>query len=293
MITLEEIENVTFRKAGLGGYKVDDVDNFVDKVIDKVKSLELANKELESRLASQDKDIQEYKEKEDSVQSVLVTAQITAKSIITEAEKQASEQTKQANEAAEQTVTAAQAKADKLVAEAQAKADQLNSETDAKVEELMNKALRESSAKIEENNEILEAQKRNIIKLMGEANKFRNSLLQTYKNHLSVINSMAKADDFKKQQKELEEHYPRSEGNQPITLSRPEAEVKPAKPAEEKNEAETVTESIKEEQTAEPEVKEETGNSRQPVVVGSAEKTEPKIIVAKFDEIKASKNNGK
>ena len=54
MITLEEIENVTFRKAGLGGYKVDDVDNFVDKVIDKVKSLELANKELESRLDEED-----------------------------------------------------------------------------------------------------------------------------------------------------------------------------------------------------------------------------------------------
>lgn len=296
MITLEEIENVTFRKAGFSGYKVEDVDDFVDKVIDKVKSLELANKELESRLDSRDKEIQAYKEKEDSVQSALVTAQITAKTIITEAEKQASEQTKQANEAAEQTVTAAQAKADKLVADAQAKADQLNSETDAKVEELMNKALRESSAKIEENNEILEAQKRNIIKLMGEANKFRNSLLQTYKNHLNVINSMAKADDFKKQQKELDERYPKSEGNKPITISRPEAKVIAEKTAEEQDKAETVTEPIKEEKAAEQKVKEEkvaeiqevVKNSRQPVVIGSAEKTEPKIIVAKFDEIKSS-----
>ena len=57
-----------------------------------------------------------------------------------------------------------------------------------------------------------------------------------------------------------------------------------------------MTEPIKEEKAAEQKVKEEkvaeiqevVKNSRQPVVIGSAEKTEPKIIVAKFDEIKSS-----
>ena len=83
----------------------------------------------------------------------------------------------------------------------------------------MNKALRESSEKIDENNRILDTQKKNIIRIMGEANKFRNSLIQSYKQHLNIINSMSKAEDFKKQQKELDEKFPPAEGNRPIVLS--------------------------------------------------------------------------
>ena len=208
MLTLEEIENITFRKAGLSGYKIEDVDSFVDKVIDKVRSLELANKELESRIDSQNKDIQKYKEKEEGVQNALITAQITAKRIIDDA-----------NEKSEKTVSDAQAEAEKLVREAKERTDKLNAETDAKIEEVMNKALRESSEKIDENNRILDAQKKNIIRIMGEANKFRNSLIQSYKQHLNIINSMSKAEDFKKQQNELDEKFPPAEGNRPIVLS--------------------------------------------------------------------------
>ena len=112
------------------------------------------------------------------------------------------------------------------MSEAQDKADQINADTDAKVEELMNKALRESSDKIDENNRILEEQKKNIIKLMGEANKFRNSLLKEYKNHLAVINAMSKGEDFKKKQKEIDENYPKAEGNRPVTLSDKDKEKK-------------------------------------------------------------------
>ena len=47
MLTVEEIENVSFRRAGLGGYKIEDVDNFVDDVIEKVRDLENSSKEFE------------------------------------------------------------------------------------------------------------------------------------------------------------------------------------------------------------------------------------------------------
>ena len=79
----------------------------------------------------------------------------------------------------------------------------------------MNQALKESSDKIDENNRIIEEQKKNIIKLMGEAAKFRNSLLQAYKEHLSMINSMQKSDDIKKNQQELDEAYPTYDCNRP------------------------------------------------------------------------------
>lgn len=208
MITLEEIENVSFRRAGLSGYKTDDVDAFVDRVVEKVRSLEMSARELEARVQAQEKEIRGYKEKEDSVQSAIITAEMTAKQIVMEATRKSAEQLAEADE-----------KAEKVVREAQERADHLNAETDAKIEEVMNKALRESSEKIEENNRILEEQKKNVIRLMGEANKFRNTLLQLYKEHLRLINEMSKPEDIRKQQKDMDARYPEMHGNGPVALS--------------------------------------------------------------------------
>ena len=205
MITLEEIENITFRKAGFGGYKIEEVDDFVDDVAEKVKSLELTQRELQLKIENQEAEIAKYKEKEDSVQNALITAQVSAKQIKADAERKSQEK-----------ISEAEAEAEKILSEAKEKAAKIDEDTDAKVEELMNKALKESSDKIEENNRILDEQKKNIIKLMGEANKFRNSLLKEYKNHLAVINSMSKGEDFKKKQKEFDKEFPRVEGNKPV-----------------------------------------------------------------------------
>ena len=112
MITLDEIENVSLKKSGFGGYKIEDVDNFIDKVIAKVRSLERANKELESRIEEQDKEVQKYKENADSVQSALISAQKTAKQIVMEATQKSAEQIADANEKAEKMLLEAKQKAE-------------------------------------------------------------------------------------------------------------------------------------------------------------------------------------
>ena len=249
MITLDEIQNISLRKSGLGGYKIEDVDSFIDKVIEKVKSLESSKRDLEQRIEAQDKEIQKYKEQEDSVQSALISAQMTAKQIVMEATKKSDEQLSESKE-----------KADKLINDAKVRAEKINAETDAKTEEIMNKALRESSQKIEENNKILDAQKRSILRLMGEANKFKNSLLISYKEHLSLINAISKGNDLKAKKKELDKNYPAMKGNEPVIASVKE-------PAEEKTETEKpMTENIKEEkaETKAPEKKEETVKTETP-----------------------------
>ncbi len=215
MITLQEIENISLRKSGLGGYKIEDVDSFIDNVIEKVRSLELENKELESRIAAQDKEIQDYKEQEDVLQSVLVSAQMTAKQVITEANKKADSKITQSQEKADKLLAEAKEESEKIVNDAKERADKINAETDAKTNALLNEALAESSAKIEENNKILDTQKRNILKLMGEANKFKNTLLIAYKEHLSLINSIAKGNDLKSKKQELDKNYPAMKGNEP------------------------------------------------------------------------------
>lgn len=219
MLTLEEIENISFHKSGLGGYKMDEVEDFVDKVIKKVKSLENESREYENRIELLNKQIQEFKEKEDTVQSAIITAQMTAKQIVMDATEKTDKQLSESKEKAEKILNESKEKSEKLIKESKERAERLNAETDKKIEEKYNKALRESAEKIEENNRILDAQKKNIIKLMGEANNFRNSLLRAYKQHLNVINSMAKGDDFRKYQKDLENNYPAMNGNKPLPVS--------------------------------------------------------------------------
>ncbi len=215
MLTLEEIENISFHKSGIGGYKIDEVESFVDKVIKKVKSLEDENREFENRIELLNKQIMEYKEKEDTVQNAIIAAQMTAKQIVMEATEKSDKKLSESREEAEKLLNDSKEKSEKMLQDSRDRTERLNAETDKKLEEKVNKALRESAEKIEENNRILEAQKRNIIQLMGEANNFRNSLLRAYKEHLSVINSMAKGEDFKKYQKELEKNYRTVQGNKP------------------------------------------------------------------------------
>ena len=220
MITLDEIQNISLRKSGLGGYKIEDVDSFIDKVIEKVKSLESSKRDLEQRIEAQDKEIQKYKEQEDSVQSALISAQMTAKQIVMEATKKSDEQLSESKE-----------KADKLINDAKVRAERINAETDAKTEEIMNKALRESSQKIEENN-------------------------YGIRKHLLEYDDV----DLKAKKKELDKNYPAMKGNEPVIASVKE-------PAEEKTETEKpMTENIKEEkaETKAPEKKEETVKKETP-----------------------------
>ncbi len=288
MLTLEEIQNISFRRSGLGGYRTDDVDTFTDQVIETVRSLERTKKELESSIESKDAQIKEYKKKEDSVQDAIISAQMTAKQIVMEATSKSDEKLskskeesekllRDAKEESDRLVREAQEKADKLVLEAQKRADQLNTETNAKIEEVMNKALRESSAQIEENNEILEAQKKSIICLMGEARKFRNTLVQAYREHLKEINEIVKADDISAKRKELDESYPPSVGNKPVELAVTEpavAEPVAVVPSEEEN---TSAEIVPEKTEA---VSETTENESSPVEEPVAEPTEEKKVAS-------------
>lgn len=248
MITLDEIENVSLKKSGFGGYKIEDVDNFIDKVIAKVRSLERANKELESRIEEQDKEVQKYKENADSVQSALISAQKTAKQIVMEATQKSAEQIADANEKAEKMLLEAKQKAESLVQEAQERADKMNAETDTRIEETINRALRESSGKIEENNRILETQKSNILRLMEESNKFKNSLFAIYKEHLNLINSISNEANIKEQKQRLDDEYPAMEENHPVKSTLKKNELTPSAEKAEENiqmsEESAVTETV-------------------------------------------------
>lgn len=197
MLTLEEIENVSFRRSGLGGYKIEDVDSFVDGVIEKVRHLELANKELETRIEQLNRQLLKHEEQADSVQDAIITAEITAKKLV-----------KDASFKAEKLLSDAKARADAMVAEADEKAYATVAESDTRAQTILNSALSRSASCIDENNRIIEQQKQHIIRIQSEVTRFREALIDSYKNHLKIINSLPKAEEFKQYQTKLEENYP-------------------------------------------------------------------------------------
>lgn len=107
MLTVDQIENVSFRKANIGGYRPDEVDTFIDEVVETVESMKKEKAELVGKMEILANRIEEYRQDEDSVHNALVSAQKLADQSIKEAEEQA-----------EQILNAAKAEADKIIEDA-------------------------------------------------------------------------------------------------------------------------------------------------------------------------------
>lgn len=269
MLTLEEIENISFRKAGLGGYKTDDVDTFVDGVIIRVKELEIANKELEDRIEQLNGKILKYEENAESVQDAIITAEATAKKIV-----------KNAEEKADTIVREAQEKADRTVEEADAKAEKTLLESSTKAETVLNNVLSKSSKSVDENNRIIEAQKIQIKKIQDEAVKFKENLLAAYQSHIDLINRLSGDEEFQKYQEELEKEYPTQEANSPETVQ--EEVQQYAKEA-----AEEASRLLEEKKKEQPKIKVEINTEK--LAEKAKEQSEKKPEKTKQPEIKVEK----
>lgn len=153
MLTLEQIKNVTFTKT-MGGYKTNEVDDFIDQCVDTVASLieerNTSNKKLEV-LADK---LVEYRNEEDSIRSALVNAQRLGDTIVREA-----------NQKAALTQEDAAIKAEKMLNDARTQAEQ---------------ALTSVSDEVN-------AQQAELARIKQEVAMFKERMLSIYKEHLTLI----------------------------------------------------------------------------------------------------------
>ncbi len=109
MLTIDQIKNVSFRKANIGGYRPDDVDSFIDDVQETVESLKKEKSELLGKMEILMKRIEEYREDEDSVHTALVSAQKLADQAVKKSKTEAQKILSDARKEAEQIVKDANA----------------------------------------------------------------------------------------------------------------------------------------------------------------------------------------
>lgn len=187
MLTVAQINNVSFGKAGFSGYKPIDVDNFIDEVAESFEQLErernearaqaqelaeenasltAKNSELAEKLSILAQKIENYREDEEGIKEALLNAQRMGK----------------------RSVEDAKDKATLILQDAKDEASSLldQAKTDAA------QAVQEYNAQIEAKREELEEMKRQV-------SAFRTSLMEMYRKHLECIDHIP---TFKTKEKE-------------------------------------------------------------------------------------------
>lgn len=220
MLTVKQINEVSFGKAGFSGYKPEDVDNFIDEVADSFQQLErerddalkqaqelaaqnsalsAKNAEIQEKLSILAQKIESYRAEEDQIKDALLSAQKLGKDSLREAKD----------------------KAEIILQDAKSSAQQMMD--NAKVE--ANKAAKEYMAQAEEKKEELEEVKRQV-------SAFRASLMEMYKKHLECINHIPNFKPKDKPEEPAEEAAVRPDPAPAVSEPAAQPEAAPVKEAE-------------------------------------------------------------
>lgn len=91
MLSIDDVKNVSFRRANFGGYRPEDVDAFVDDVELSYSELLAEKKRLLFEIDHLNKKIEKLYCEDDAIKNIILNAQMVAESSLSEAEKKTSE----------------------------------------------------------------------------------------------------------------------------------------------------------------------------------------------------------
>ncbi len=104
MLTPQEIQDQKFEKAVFGGYDMEQIDKFLDVVLNDYTSLYKENAALKAKMRVLVDKIEEYRAVDDELRKTLYNAQITAKDTISRAQADAERILREARATANQSV---------------------------------------------------------------------------------------------------------------------------------------------------------------------------------------------
>lgn len=224
MLTLEEIKNVTFHKAR-NGYQTEDVDDFIDSVIETVDSILRERDDYLKKLDIFAKKVEEYRASEESVGSVLLSAQRLADANI-----------KEATHKADVILKDAQAKAEAMLSEAKAKSDEMLASARQQSDKIIADASGNSQRAIASGNLEIERQKEMLKKLNADVKKFQSMILKKYRAQIAAIKNITEIQEQFRTDAEIDKQYPTPKKDEPTPAATEVSET-----VEEKNEEKAVT----------------------------------------------------
>lgn len=99
LLTVQDIQDVQFNKS-FGGYKTDEVDEFLDRCAETVDVLTRTNADNEHKMQVLGQSVMDYRAQEDTIRNALINAQRMNDTILEEARQQAEQIVAQATEQA-------------------------------------------------------------------------------------------------------------------------------------------------------------------------------------------------
>ncbi len=182
MLTVAEIRDVQFSRA-VGGYKADDVDVFLDKIEADYASFERIIKDYELKVETLNAEIDGFKNSQNSIQNVLVSAQTLADRIVEEAKQKSEEIIKQA----ENNIISITEHEKELSGAFELKAQEQKSSLEKELKAMVEAAQKKSEAITLATEERVKHQQMLFDKLKLEIAAFKNSVSAKYKEHLELL----------------------------------------------------------------------------------------------------------
>ena len=134
MLTPMDIHNKDFKRS-FRGYNEDEIDDFLDKVVNDYEKLFRENDRLKEDLARAQKDNEQYQQLEQNLKDTLLVAQKTAEEVTSNARKNAEETRENTAKECANKLQEAEMKAEKIIEDAKNKAQVIVAEYDRLVRE--------------------------------------------------------------------------------------------------------------------------------------------------------------
>ncbi len=185
MLSVKDIREVKFGNS-VGGYKKDEVDDFLDHVLEDYREYDRAVSAATEKIDSLKAEIESLKASEDSIQNVLLSAQRLADSIVAEAKEKSAHIIRDA----EQSITKITEKERELATAFEQKATARREEVERELEKKTADAERKLAAIERATADSVARQQMLFNRLKIEIAAFKMEVNKTYKEHLESLQKL-------------------------------------------------------------------------------------------------------
>ncbi len=158
----DDIKNIKLSKSGIFGYKVEDVDTYIEFVKLYIEKKEVENIELQKKIKILAHKVKEYKDEEHDIKQALINAQKLSNTVLNDAKEKANIILDEAKDRVSSKVKYAQLDAENI--------------------------LKETKYNIEK-------ERKSLFKIQKEVSTFKAKLLSLYRTHLDSITALPEIDD--------------------------------------------------------------------------------------------------
>lgn len=185
MLSAAEIKNVKFAKS-MGGYKQEEVDILLDKVEADYEQFDRMIKDFQVKIDELNKEINDYKSAQESIQNVLLSAQKLADRIVNEAKEKSEEIIKNA----ESNISVITAREKELSTTFELKAQERKSALEKELAIMVENAEAKAKAINTAAEDSVKRQQILFDKLKMEIAAFKSDVSAKYKEHLEILSTI-------------------------------------------------------------------------------------------------------